>query len=124
MTPDDSNPALIKWGEVSNMGMRETGYVLGLWPTTENTKAFWIGYDSASDDYSRFESIHLHAQTYNYSYTDYDANYLTEVRQFSYPPVYVSGREYRSLSVLRIVRGLKDITTKPSRTPNLGASRI
>lgn len=63
MTPSDTEPALIKWSALYNMGAGITlSRGLCFWPTTVDTGFFSVGYDPTTPQYHRFGSIILAAK--------------------------------------------------------------
>ena len=58
LNPSDTDPALIKWGAIHNLGAASTtARGLCIWPETANQEYFAIGYDPVGDAYKQYLAI-------------------------------------------------------------------
>ncbi len=75
LAPSDSNPALIKWSTLYNMGAALTdARGLCFWPTTINTGYFYIGYDPVNNQNQPFNNIGIKSYSTAHMISTYNAD--------------------------------------------------
>ncbi len=80
LTPSDSNPALIKWSTVHNMGAATTAARgLSIWPETADQDWFRIGYDPVNDVIKKYNDIIFYAYDVIHIESQYDATHYAKV---------------------------------------------
>lgn len=85
MTPSDTNPALIKWSTVFNMGAAATAARgLCIWPTDAATKSFRIGFDPVNNTSSLWNAIDLLSAQYITLSTTWNADNMTSIGLYSH----------------------------------------